>query len=178
MIAGTKAQTVIYWKTPLNYGIQFLNHTWHGSKHGIDCQKCFPNTPCVTDRFTPVSILILEFNDNALLNSCQKNSLEAYKKSGLNILASHWLGKWSHRKDRKNQRKDLNLILTNDDTAKQLFASHYFTIKKSKWSKKTERAVVLFQLYPDIQKPYDLAQGLKHLWKTTDKIIALGRLGR
>jgi hypothetical protein len=34
---------------------------------------------------------------------------------------------------------------------------HFFTIKKSKWSKKTERAVVLFQLYPDIQKPYDLA---------------------
>jgi hypothetical protein len=50
---------------------------------GLIAQKCFPNTTCVTDRFTPVSILILNC-DNASLNSCAKNSLEAYKKSGLN----------------------------------------------------------------------------------------------
>ncbi|SDX57276.1 hypothetical protein SAMN05444338_1121, partial [Flavobacterium degerlachei] len=32
---------------------------------------------------------------------------------------------------------------------------------------------VLFELYPDIQKAYDLAQDLRNIFeKTTDKIIA------
>jgi hypothetical protein len=56
--------------------------------------------------------------------------------------------------------------LTNGDTLKQLLArSRYFLYKKkSKWSKnQTERAVVLFELYPDIQKAYDLAQDLRNL---------------
>jgi hypothetical protein len=63
MIAGTKAQTVIaiIEKTPLK-----LRHTVSditldmAANMGLIAQKCFPNTPCVTDTFTPVSILILE----------------------------------------------------------------------------------------------------------------------
>jgi hypothetical protein len=42
MIAGTKADVVIIIeKIRLNYEIQFWDNTWHGSKHGIDCQKMF-----------------------------------------------------------------------------------------------------------------------------------------
>jgi hypothetical protein len=50
------------------------------------------------------------------------------------------------------------------------------TIQKNQSGLKsqTERALVLFELYPDIQKPYDLAQGLRNIFETTDKIIALG----
>jgi L-ribulose-5-phosphate 3-epimerase UlaE len=46
---------------------------------------------------------------------------------------------------------------------------------KSKWSKKKnqiERAALLFELYPDIEKAYDLAQDLRNIFeKTTDKLL-------
>ena len=38
---------------------------------------------------------------------------------------------------------------------------------------------MLFELYPDIEKAYDLAQDLRTIFeKTTDKIIGLSRLAR
>jgi hypothetical protein len=72
--------------------------------------------------------------------------------------------------------------LTNRDNLKQLLArSRYFQYKnKSKWSKnQEERAKLSFELYPDIQKAYDLAQDLRNIFETTtDKIIGLERLAR
>jgi hypothetical protein len=50
MIAGTKAQTVIRKNTAKTTKC-FWDNTWHGSKHGIDCKKMFPNATRVTDRF-------------------------------------------------------------------------------------------------------------------------------
>jgi transposase len=74
------------------------------------------------------------------------------------------------------------ILLANHDTIKQLLArSRYFLYKnKSKWSKnQTERAEILFELYPDIKRVYDLAQDLRNIFeKTTDKVIGLSRLAR
>lgn len=73
-------------------------------------------------------------------------------------------------------------MLTNGDTLKQLLArSRYFLYKnKSKWSEnQIERSSLLFELYPDIEKAYNLAQGLRNIFeKTTDKIIGLSRLAK
>ena len=78
-------------------------------------------------------------------------------------------------KAKASKKKFQPILLTNDDTLKQLLArSRYFLYKnKSKWSKnQTERAVVLFELYPEIEKAYHLAQDLRNIFeKTTDKII-------
>jgi transposase len=78
-------------------------------------------------------------------------------------------------KAKASKKKFQPILLTNDDTLKQLLArSQYFLYKnKSKWSKnQTERAVVSFELYPEIKKTYDLAQDLRNIFeKTTDKII-------
>ena len=72
--------------------------------------------------------------------------------------------------------------MANDHTVKQLLArSRYFLYKnKSKWSKNQEkRAKLLFELYPDIEKVYNLAQDLRTIFeKTTDKIIGPSRLAR
>jgi transposase len=72
--------------------------------------------------------------------------------------------------------------LTNGDTLKQLLArSRYFLYKnKSKWSlNQIERANLLFELYPDIQKAYDLTQDLRNIFeKTTDKIIGFAKLAK
>ncbi|PWA03885.1 transposase, partial [Flavobacterium psychrotolerans] len=60
--------------------------------------------------------------------------------------------------------------MTNRDTLKQLLArSHYFLYKnKSKWSQnQIERANLLFELYPDIQKAYNLTQELRGIFENT-----------
>ncbi len=72
--------------------------------------------------------------------------------------------------------------MTNGDTLKQLLArSRYFLYKnKSKWSQnQIERANLLFELYPDIQKAYNLTQDLRNIFeKTTDKIIGFAKLAK
>ena len=42
-----------------------------------------------------------------------------------------------------------------------------------------DRAALLFELYPDIDKAYNLAKDLRNIFeKTTDKIIGLSRLAK
>jgi hypothetical protein len=42
-----------------------------------------------------------------------------------------------------------------------------------------QRAVILFELYSDIENTYDLAQDLRYIIeKTTDKVIELSKLAR
>ena len=85
-------------------------------------------------------------------------------------------------KAKKSNKKFESQVLTNGDTLKQLLAgSRYFLYKnKSKWSEnQTDRVALLFELYPDIQKAYNLAQDLRNIFeKTTDKIIELSRLAK
>lgn len=85
-------------------------------------------------------------------------------------------------KARTSKKKYDPVLLSNDDTIKQLLArSRYFLYKnKSKWSKsQAERATLLFELYPDIEKAYDLAQDLRNIFeKTSDKIIGFARLAK
>jgi hypothetical protein len=53
MIAGTKAESVIavIEKFRLKTKSGYRDHLRYGSKHGINCQKSFPNATRVTDRF-------------------------------------------------------------------------------------------------------------------------------
>ncbi|MBP6182427.1 transposase [Flavobacterium sp.] len=55
-----------------------------------------------------------------------------------------------------------------------------YTKNKSKRSaNQIERAYLLFQLYPDIQKAYGLTQDLRNIFeKTTDKIIGFAKLSK
>ena len=59
--------------------------------------------------------------------------------------------------------------------------SRYFLYKsKSKWtSNQIERAALLFELYPDIQKGYNLTQDLRSIFENTkDKIIGFAKLAK
>ena len=51
---------------------------------------------------------------------------------------------------------------------------------KSKWlPKQIGLANLLFELYPDIQKAYNLTQGLRNIFENiTDKIIGFARLAK
>jgi transposase len=169
MIAGTKPRIVIaiIAKIPLKLQNTVSEITLDiAANMGLIAKKCFPNATRVIDRFH-VQKLALE----ALQEIRIKHRWQAIDQENEAI-----------EKAKKNKKKFEPYALTNGDTLKQLLArSRYFLYKnKSKWSKnQIERAAVLFELYPDIQKAYDLAQDLRNIFeKTTDKIIALGRLAR
>lgn len=85
-------------------------------------------------------------------------------------------------KAKKSKKSFEPEILNNGDSLKQLLArSRYFLYKnKSKWSpNQIERANLLFELYPDIQKAYNLTQDLRNIFeKTTDKIIGFTKLAK
>ncbi|WP_374755592.1 ISAon1 family transposase [Arcticibacterium luteifluviistationis] len=73
-------------------------------------------------------------------------------------------------------------ILSNGDTLKQLLArSRYVLYKRpANWSKsQVERAVLLFERYPDIEKAFGLGLKLAEIYdKTTDRTYGLARLAK
>ena len=168
-MSRTKAETVIaiIEKIPLKARNQVTEITLDmAANMGLIAKKCFPNATRVTDRF-----------------HVQKLALEALQEIRIKY---RWQAidheNEAIEKARILKKKYNPLLLTNDDTIKQLLArSRYFLYKnKLKWSEnQTERAKILFELYPDIEKAYNLAQDLRNIFeKTTDKIIGLSRLAR
>lgn len=169
MIAGTKADTVIaiIEKIPLKVRNQVTEITLDmAANMGLIAKKCFPNATRVTDRF-----------------HVQKLALEALQEIRIKY---RWqaidLENEAIEKAKKGNRKFESEVLINGDTLKQLLArSRYFLYKnKTKWSKnQIERAELLFELYPDIEKAYNLAQELRNIFeKTTEKIIGLSKLAK
>jgi transposase len=71
-------------------------------------------------------------------------------------------------KAKKSNKKFESQVLFDVDTLKQVLArNRYFLYKnKSEWSQnQIERASILFELYPDIEKAYNLAQELRNIFK-------------
>ena len=83
---------------------------------------------------------------------------------------------------KKNKKRFESEVLVNGDTLKQLLARSRYLLykKKSKWSKnQIEHANLLLELYPDIQKAYNLTQDLRNIFeKTTDKIVGFAKLAK
>ena len=85
-------------------------------------------------------------------------------------------------KARKEDNDFQPTFLSNGDTLKQLLArSRYVLYKReNRWTEsQKERALLLFEHYPDLRQAYDLSIGLSNIFeKTTDKIYGLTRLAR
>lgn len=83
---------------------------------------------------------------------------------------------------RKNKSNYAVQELSNGDSLKQLLARSRYLLYKSehKWTwHQQERAALLFEHYPDLQKAYRLSQQLSWIFNNTDdKLIAFNRLGR
>jgi transposase len=133
---------------------------------GLIAKKCFPNATRVIDRFHVQKLAI-----EALQEIRIKYRWQAIDQENEAI-----------EKAKKNKKRFEPEVLTNGDNVKQLLArSRCFLYKsKSKWSdSQLERATLLFELYPDIQKAYNLAQDLRNTFEnTTDKIIGFARLAK
>jgi transposase len=169
MVAGTKAETVIsvIEKIPLKQRnlVREITLDMAGNM-GLIAKKCFPNATRVTDRFHVQKLaaealqeIRIKYRWEAI--DQENDAIEKAKKSKVNFESK---------------------ILSNGDTLKQLLArSRYFLYKtKSKWSiNQSERANLLFELYPDILKAYNLNQELRTIFeKTTDKVAGFAKLAK
>ena len=169
IVKGTKASNVIniLCKIPLEKRNMVAEVTvdMAGSMNLI-AKKCFPKTEIVTDRF-----------------HVQKLASEAVQEVRIRL---RWVVMELDNTDmQKAKEKGYTYkpeLLDNGDTHKQLLArSRYILFKsKTKWTKRQiERAEILFKLYPSIEKAYDLAQELSHIFENnTNKDVARLKLAQ
>ena len=169
MVAGTKADVVIsiIEKIPLKQRNKVTEITLDmAANMGLIAKKCFPNATRVIDRFH-----VQKLATEALQEIRIKYRWEAIDQENEAI-----------EKAKKNNKRFESEILINGDTLKQLLArSRYFLYKnKEKWSQnQLQRAQLLFELFPDIQKAYNITEGLRNIFEnTTDKIIGFARLAK
>lgn len=169
MVAGTKAETVIaiIEKISLKKRNLVTEITLDmAGNMGLIAKKCFPKATRVTDRFH-----VQKLATEALQEIRIKYRWQAIDHENENI-----------EKAKKNKKRFEPELLSNGDTVKQLLArSRYFLYKnKSKWTNnQSERALLLFELYPNIKEAYNLSQGLRNIFETTtDKISAFARLAK
>ena len=128
--------------------------------------KCFSKAKQVTDRFH-VQKLALE----ALQEIRIKFRWEAIDVENEAIAQA------------KNQKKDYKQhFLENGDTPRQLLARSRYLLYKSreKWTRnQKERAIILFENYPEIEKAYDLNQQLRQIYETRkSKEIVITKLAQ
>ncbi|WP_449403993.1 ISAon1 family transposase [Flavobacterium cheongpyeongense] len=169
MIAGTKAETVIGVIERISLKernlVREITLDMAGNM-GLIAKKCFPNATRVTDRFH-----VQKLATEALQEIRIKYRWEAIDQENDAI-----------EKTKKSKVNFESKILSNGDTLKQLLArSRYFLYKtESKWTQnQTQRAILLFELYPDIQKGYNLTQELRGIFENTkDKIIGFAKLAK
>lgn len=169
MIAGTKADIVIEVIEKITLKernlVKEITLDMAGNMRLI-ARKCFPNATRVTDRFH-----VQKLATEALQEIRIKYRWQAIDQENEAI-----------EKAKKLNKNFVPQVLTNGDTLKQLLArSRYFLYKnRSKWSvNQIERASLLFELYPDIHKAYNLTQDLRNIFENTiDKVIGFAKLAK
>lgn len=129
-------------------------------------KKCFPNAVQVIDRFH-----VQQLASEALQEIRIKHRWEVLDAENEAI-----------EKAKKESKVYNPEILDNGDTLKQLLArSRYLLYKwRDNWTKEQqERALILFDRYPIIEKAYYLAQELSWIFTNTkEKIYGLTRLAK
>lgn len=169
MVRGTKAETVIkiLQKIPLEQRNKVKEVTLDmAGNMGLIVTKSFPSALQVIDRF-----------------HVQKLALDALQE----IRIKHRWEVLDKENDAMEESKSKNLkynpeILSNGDTLKQLLARSRYLLYKSntKWTQnQSDRAKILFEKYPDLEKAYKLCQNLSWIFnQTKDKTSALIRLAK
>ena len=169
MVKGTKAETVIkiLQKMSLKQRAKVKEVTLDmAGNMGLIVRKSFTNAVQVIDRF-----------------HVQKLALDALQE----IRIKHRWNAIDQENDAIEEARTRNLkynpeVLSNGDTLKQLLARSRYLLYKTnaKWTpNQTERAKILFEKYPDIEKAYKLCQNLSWIFnQTKDKTSALIRLAK
>jgi transposase len=127
-------------------------------------KKCFPKTEIVTDRFHVLKLATEAVQEERIRWEILEQENKIIEQA-------------------KNQNKTYKTeLLDNGDTKRQLLArSRYLLFKpKSKWTtSQITRAELLFKLYPNILKAYELSQGLSYVFENNnDKNVARLKLAQ
>ena len=169
MIEGTQSDKIIeiLEKIPLKQRIAVKEVTidMANSMHKI-VKSCFTHASRVIDRF-----------------HVQKLAYDALQEMRI---AHRWDAINEATNDmenaKQNQEKYIPKILSNGDTKKQLLARSRYLLFKSaeKWTpKQKERAAILFEMYPDIKKAYNLTHVLRMIFThTKTKGVAYTKLAK
>ncbi len=169
IVAGTKADEVIevLHKIPQQQRMKVTEITLDmAGNMDLIARRSFPAAVRVTDRFHVQKLatealqeMRVQYRWEAM--DAENEAMDKAKKDGYTFSAE---------------------VLSNGDTVKQLLArSRYVLYKKaSGWSpSQKQRASLLFERYPDLQKAYNLVIDLGHVYdKTTDKLYGLTRLAK
>lgn len=169
MVKGTKAETVIkiLHKIPLKQRkiVKEVTLDMAGNM-GLIVKKSFPNATLVIDRFHVQKLAL-----DALQEIRIKHRWEAIDAENDAIENAKAKGK-----------KNIHKLLANGDTLKQLLARSRYLLYKAnnKWTEnQKQRAEILFEKYPDIEKAYKLCQNLSWIFNNTkNKTSALIRLAK
>ena len=169
MVKGTKAEAVIkiLHKIPLKQRKKVKEVTLDmAGNMGLIVKKSFPNATLVIDRFHVQKLAL-----DALQEIRIKHRWEA-------IDAENDAIEYARSRALKHTPK----LLNNGDTIKQLLARSRYLLYKSnsKWTdNQKQRAEILFEKYPDLEKAYKLCQNLSWIFNNTkDKTTALIRLAK
>ena len=169
MVKGTKADVVIkiLHKIPLKQRKKVMEVTLDmAGSMGLIVKKSFPFAVQVIDRFHVQKLAL-----DALQEIRIKHRWEALDKENDAI-----------EKAKNKSLKYIPKILSNGDTLKQLLARSRYLLYKpnNKWTQnQSDRAKILFEIYPDIEKAYNLCQNLSWIYnQTKDKTSALIRLAK
>nr|WP_223255449.1 transposase [Flavobacterium sp. LM4] len=169
MVLGNKAESVIdlIEKIPLKQGnlVKEITLDMAGNMNLI-AKKCFSKVARVIDRFH-----VQKLASEALQEIRIKYRWKAIDQENQAI-----------EEAKKFNKKHESQTLANGDTLKQLLARgrHFLYKTKIKWSvNQTQRTNLLYELYPDILKAYNLTQELRTIFeKTTNKVIGFAKLAK
>jgi len=169
IIAGTSSEIVRSHLDKIPYKlrckVEEITLDMAGSMNTI-AKYCFPNASLVTDRFHVQKLAIEAVQEIRI-----KHRWEAIDKENEAIEIA-----------RKNKKSYTPIVLSNGDTVKQLLArSRYILFKnEKKWTQnQKERALILFELYPDIKLAHKLSQKLSSIFENTkEKIYGYTRLAQ
>ena len=161
-IKGTKAKeiTKIITKIPLAKRIKVKEVTIDMARNMEAAVKaCFPNAQIVTDRFHVVKLVL-----DSVQHLRVKLRWKAIDQENEAIKEAKSNGKRFKPKE-----------FENGDTLKQLLArSRYILAKKEKnWTEnQKQRAIILFQEFPELKKAYEHCMQLRNVYENTSKVRA------
>lgn len=169
IISGTKSEVIIPFlqQIPLRKRKKVTEITLDlAGNMGLIAKCCFPNAVQVIDRFH-----VQQLASEALQEIRIKHRWQAIDDENQAIEQS-----------RKKKETYYPEVLANSDTVKQLLARSRYLLYKSeyKWTcEQKERAKLLFERYPDIEKAYRLSQELSWIFNTSiDKLYGTTRLAK
>jgi len=167
IIKGTQSETVIEHLYKINRKLRMkvkeITLDMAGSMKLI-AKRCFPNATPVIDRFHVQKLATEALQEIRIKHRWQSIEYEN------NLLTEA----------KQKKRKPIIEVFENGDTRKQLLArSRYLLYKtREKWTlSQKQRAKILFKEYPDLEKAYNLSDGLRKIYnQNIQKSVAMLKL--